>query len=130
MTRATGTLLLALLLLPALGAQEPVIYPRGSAPADAASPAVPGKPAGPSPLFLMGSVIAAVAGAWWYWNRRRGGLVNSQPAKLSIVESRSLGSRQHLVVADYDGRKFLLSVCPGSIDLLTPLDGEPPPPKS
>ncbi len=127
MRRPAGTLFLALLLLPALGAQEPVIYPRGSAPAGAEASAVPGKAPGTSPLFLLGTVVAAAAGAWWLWNRRRAGLVNSQPAKLSIVESRSLGSRQHLVVAEYDGKKFLLSVCPGSIDLLTPLDGEAPP---
>jgi flagellar protein FliO/FliZ len=45
------------------------------------------------------------------------------------VESRPLGSRQYLVVADYDGRKFLLGVCPGSIEMLTPLDGGQPPAK-
>ena len=27
-----------------------------------------------------------------------------------------------LVVADYDGKKFLLGVCPGSIQMLAPLD--------
>ena len=127
MRRASGLLLVLLLLLPAAGAQEPVIYPRGSAPANPDAATVPGKPAGTSSLFLVGTVMAAAAGAWWFWNRRRAGLVNSQPAKLAIVESRSLGSRQYLVVADYDGKKFLLSVCPGSINLLTPLDGEAPP---
>jgi flagellar protein FliO/FliZ len=39
-----------------------------------------------------------------------------------IDETKSLGSRQYLVVASYEGRKLLLGVCPGRIDLLTPLD--------
>lgn len=45
--------------------------------------------------------------------------------KLHIEESRSLGHRQHLVVASYEGRRFLLGVCPGSIEYLSGLDPEP-----
>jgi len=48
--------------------------------------------------------------------------------KLHIEESRSLGHRQHLVVASYEGRRFLLGVCPGSIEYLSGLDPEPLPP--
>ncbi len=44
--------------------------------------------------------------------------------KLHIEESRSLGHRQYLVVAEYDGRRFLLGVCPGSIEYLSGLDSE------
>jgi flagellar protein FliO/FliZ len=44
--------------------------------------------------------------------------------KLHIEESRSLGHRQHLVVASYEGRRFLLGVCPGSIEYLSGLDAE------
>lgn len=109
---------------------EPVIYPRGTDAAGGKPAAAPAAAGGTNSLFLLGTAAAAAAAGWWLWSKRRAGLVNGQAAKLSIVESRSLGSRQHLVVADYDGRKFLLSVCPGSIDLLTPLDGDqPPPPK-
>jgi len=43
--------------------------------------------------------------------------------KLVISETRSLGSRQFLVVAEYDGRKMLLGVCPGRIDYLSTLVG-------
>lgn len=108
-------------------AAEPVIYPRGTAAAEkSAAPAAAG---GLQSYFLLGAAAVAAAAGWWLWSKRRTGAVNAGPAKLAIVESRSLGSRQYLVVADYDGRKFLLSVCPGSIDLLTPLDGNPPPPK-
>jgi flagellar biogenesis protein FliO len=44
--------------------------------------------------------------------------------KLHIEETRSLGHRQHLVVASYEGRRFLLGVCPGSIEYLSGLDAE------
>jgi flagellar protein FliO/FliZ len=41
--------------------------------------------------------------------------------KLQIEETRSLGNRQYLVVAVYEGQKLLLGVTPGQIQLLTPL---------
>ena len=128
-----GAVVVALcLLLSPLPAQEkpadPVIYPRGSAPAEKSSSSA-SSGSSLNSFFLLGAAAVAAGAGWWLWQKRRTGIVNGQAAKLAIVESRSLGSRQYLVVADYDGRKFLLSVCPGSIDLLTPLDGNPPPPK-
>jgi len=103
-------------------AKDPVIYPRGSAPADA--PASAGKEGANSSLYLAVALLAG-AGGWWLWLKRRsgvrGGLAGG--SHLTIAESKSLGSRQYLVVADYAGKKFLLGVCPGSIELLTPLDG-------
>jgi flagellar protein FliO/FliZ len=39
-----------------------------------------------------------------------------------VAESRSLGNRQYLVVADYGKQKFLIGVCAGRISLLSPLD--------
>ena len=120
--------LLGLLALP-LAAQEEksdVIYPRGSAPVDAAVPAGAGRT---NTLMLLGTAAVAAAGGWWLWQRRRTSAGNGSASRLAIVESRSLGSRQYLVVADYDGRKFLLGVCPGSIEMLTPLDGGQPPAK-
>jgi len=117
------------LLLAPLAAQEKdgVIYPRGSAPADA--PAGTGA-RGSNTLVLLGAAVAAAGGGWWLWQKRRLGAQGAAgSARLAIVESRPLGSRQYLVVADYDGRKFLLGVCPGSIEMLTPLDGSQPPGK-
>lgn len=111
-----------------LAAQEKseVIYPRGTAPAGA----VTGKDDGRTHTFLLlGTAAVAAAGGWWLWQKRRLAGGGSQVSRLNIVESRSLGSRQYLVVADYDGRKFLLGVCPGSIEMLTPLDGTEPPQK-
>ena len=40
---------------------------------------------------------------------------------LAVEETRSLGNRQYLVVASYEGKKFLLGVCPGRINLLSAL---------
>jgi flagellar protein FliO/FliZ len=108
--------------------KEEVIYPRGSVPAGTAAP-VESRSLNSS-LLLTAAVLAAAAG-WWIWQKRRSslGAGAAGAARLAIVESRSLGSRQYLVVADYDGRKYLLGVCPGSIEMLTPLDGGSPPPK-
>ena len=74
-------------------------------------------------------IACAGAGAWLWWRGRRGAPVSGLRAdrRLAIAETRPLGGRQYLVVADYDGKKFLLSVCPGRIELLTPLDPARPP---
>lgn len=108
---------------PAASATGDIIYPRHAAPAD--SPAAPTKSGTGNGTILLLALGAAAAGGWLLWRQRHavnaGG--GAHPRKLSVAESRSLGNRQYLVVADYDGRKFLLGVCPGRIDMLTPLDG-------
>jgi len=103
-----------------------VLYPRSTASVDAPAPA---RSAG-SNLTLLGlALAAAAAGGWLLWRQRRSpqGQGNREARKLAVAETRSLGNRQYLVVADYDGRKFLLGVCPGRIDLLASLDGGPTP---
>jgi len=128
MRRLVSAFLFLLALVPAVLAQakEELIYPRGTAPAGA--PAAAGTSTPNGGLILAVALLAAGAG-WWLWQKRRTALRPGAAgaARLAIVESRSLGSRQYLVVADYDGRKFLLGVCPGSIKMLTPLDGGSPP---
>jgi flagellar protein FliO/FliZ len=101
---------------------DPVIYPRGTAPAEA--PATAGREGANSSFYLAVALLAG-AGGWWLWLKRKGGLRGGLAATthLTIAETKSLGSRQYLVVADYDGKKYLLGVCPGSIELLTPLEG-------
>ena len=97
-----------------------VIYPRPARGADA--PATAGRE-GTSNVTLLGfALVAAGVGGWLLWRQRNSpsGL-GAKGQKLSIAETRSLGNRQYLVVADYDGRKFLLGVCPGRIEMLTPL---------
>lgn len=113
-------LLFASVLPLAAQSKDDVIYPRGSAPAGAPAPAESGRT---NAFLLLGTAAVAAAAGWWLWQKRRLTAAGGQVSRLNIVESRSLGSRQYLVVADYDGRKFLLGVCPGSIEMLTPLDG-------
>lgn len=120
------TLGLAVALLAGLplaaSAKDEVIYPRSAAPVGA-----PAENSGGSArnmiTGLLGLACAAGAG-WFYWrNRAMGGTgPNRTVRKLTIAETRPLGNRQHLLVADYDGKKYLLGVCPGRIDLLTALN--------
>jgi flagellar protein FliO/FliZ len=49
---------------------------------------------------------------------------NKGVRKLNVAETRMLGNRQFLVVAEYEGRKMLLGVCPGRIELLSELGGK------
>jgi flagellar protein FliO/FliZ len=102
-----------------------VIYPGGSQP-DART-VIPGGNLN-SVTLIVGVALAAVGG-WLVWRNRRGVPLGRDLHALAINETRSLGNRQYLVVASYEGRKFLLGVCPGSINMLTNLpeaadDGE------
>ena len=73
---------------------------------------------------IVAIVLLASAGGWWFWRQRTslGGAAGAARHKLVIAETKSLGNRQYLLVASYEDKKFLLAVCPGRIDLLTPLD--------
>lgn len=103
-------------------AGDGMIYPRNATSADA--PAAPARPGDSNRLLIVLAAVAAAAGGWLLWRQRQaGGGAAGVARKLSIAESRPLGNRQHLLVVDYDGRKFLLGVCPGRIELLTPLEG-------
>jgi flagellar protein FliO/FliZ len=131
MSRACSSLILLGLLFVAQTAQaeDAVIYPRGTAPAGGSSGAADGGRS--NTVLLLGSAAVAAGAGWWLWQKRRAVTQGAGgSARLAIVESRSLGSRQYLVVADYDGRKFLLGVCPGSIKMLTPLDAGKTPEQS
>lgn len=122
-----GLLLVAVLLGPAAIAEEKaaapgsVIYPRAAEP----PPATATGTASGYNTVLLAALALAGAGGWLFWRART---VTGAAAlrKLSIAETKSLGNRQFLVVACYDEKKFLLGVCPGRIDLLTPLEGGPP----
>ncbi|HVU15732.1 MAG TPA: flagellar biosynthetic protein FliO [Candidatus Didemnitutus sp.] len=129
MTRFLLAAGMGLALFVSAPAEEKMLYPRSPAPADSA--AGPRSDGYGSSLLVFG-VLAAGVGGWLLWRQRRltGSLTNRDARKLAVAESRSLGNRQYLVVADYDGKKFLLGVCPGRIDLLSPLDGAGIPPAS
>jgi flagellar protein FliO/FliZ len=72
-------------------------------------------------VTLLIALVLAGIGAWLYWKNRRAPGIRRDGRLLAIEESRSLGNRQYLVVASYEDKKFLLGVCPGRIDLLSPL---------
>ena len=74
-------------------------------------------------MSLVFGLLLAGAGGWIVWRKCRGVPVGRDLRSLAIDETRSLGNRQYLVVASYEGKKFLIGVCPGRIDMLSPLDG-------
>jgi flagellar protein FliO/FliZ len=117
-------LVLGATALVAAGAPTPVLddakifVPGVASPANAAA-------AGPSlgsVTLLVGLALAGV-GTWLVWRARQGAPIGRDARQLSIQETRSLGNRQYLVVAAYENKKFLLGVCPGRIEMLTPLSG-------
>jgi flagellar protein FliO/FliZ len=133
---------LAAPLLP-LSAQTPAAAPTATAAAKAApaDPATVLYPRSPSGLgqtkdsaglggvtMTVFVVLAGAAGGWLLWRRLRGGVsvAGRSEHQLAIAETRSLGNRQYLVVASYGDRRFLLGVCPGKIDLISPLENGPP----
>ncbi len=100
-----------------------IIYPKNSPERPA------GLPAEKSPLsgvlVMVTAIALAAAGAWILLQRRQSGPLSARgQRKLQVEETRPLGNRQYLVVAQYEGKKFLLGVTPGQIALLTPLESE------
>lgn len=76
-----------------------------------------------SMTLVLGAIMAAV-GLWLFWRGRRHATAAATGRALAIEETRSLGNRQYLVVASYQGQKFLLGVCPGRIDHLAALPAD------
>lgn len=73
-------------------------------------------------IYLV--LLVGIAGAVIFLVRKnRIGAVKGN-GRLSILESRMLGGRQFLVVGKYDGKTFLLGVCPGRIDYLCSLEDQ------
>ena len=118
-------------LVPAVSAEEKakdasIIYPRNSEAGKTENPAAPLTARVTAAEFWSSPLLLAGAAGWLFWRGRAapGGAINVR--KLAIAETKSLGNRQYLVVAAYENKKFLLSVCPGRIELLTPLDDSSP----
>jgi flagellar protein FliO/FliZ len=105
------------------GKDAGIIYPHS---VENKSESATGHGSGYGSGVLVAALLLAGAAGWLFWRGRAtpGGTVNLR--KLVIAETKSLGNRQYLVVAAYEDKKFLLSVCPGRIELLTPLDATPP----
>jgi len=114
-------------------APDDVIFPRSN-PTNAGSDATDVASLVPAPslggvLPTLGylTAFALLGGGGWYLIKR-GALprpFSKSDGKLRVLETRVLGNRQFLVVAEYGEAKMLLGVCPGRIDYLTPLAGHP-----
>ncbi|MBC2595018.1 flagellar biosynthetic protein FliO [Ruficoccus amylovorans] len=76
--------------------------------------------------MFLGLILIGALAIWLF--KRRGSML-TRPGQLKLLESRSLGGRQFIVVAAYGNERFLLGVCPGRIDYLgtlqSPEDVEP-----
>ena len=74
---------------------------------------------------MMGALIFVVSifvlGAWLFQKSRFFPVSKSGPAQLQILESRSLGYRNGLLVVGYNQQRFLLATSATGINLLSPL---------
>lgn len=103
---------------------DTLLYPGGGP--SGTAPGQPVRPGGAGASWLFAGVVGVAAGAWWFWRRRGLGPAARRAGSLAIEETRPLGNRQFLVVASCDGRRFLLGVAPGGIQMLAPLDAKEP----
>jgi flagellar protein FliO/FliZ len=110
---------LALALTASARADDRALGPFGTQ----ASPPAAAPSGGMGMTTLLGILLLAGAGGYLLLKGRKLQLPSRTVKKLVIDETKSLGSRQFLVVASYEGKKLLLGVCPGRIELITPLDG-------
>ena len=118
-------LLVALLPLNAAAAsaidESKVIYPKAAAENTGAVAATSASAL--NATTVLGALVLAGGGGWLLLRSRQAKATGRVAHALTIDETKPLGNRQYLVVASYEGRKFLLGVCPGRIDMLSPLDG-------
>jgi flagellar protein FliO/FliZ len=82
------------------------------------------KEANNSQLIVYFVVLAALAGAGLYFFKRGMPLRGSRGGEnnLKLLETKMLGNRQFLVVAQYKDNKVLIGVGPGQIQYLCSLD--------
>lgn len=104
--------------LPPERSSETMLYPAGSTAASEPSHFSPG---GTSATWVFTVLVMGAAAGVWYWRRRNGSPLRKH-GLIAIEDTRPLGNRQYLVIASCDGRRFLLGVASGNIQLLSPLD--------
>jgi flagellar biogenesis protein FliO len=119
---------------PAVGSNPPsVLVPadRSSNQGGGVVQGFPGVLNGGGTVSLLGYVLTIVVlGAAGLTVLLRGGFLGvswggtKAARKLRIEESRVVGSRQHLAVVEYEGRRVLLGISPGRIDYLCALEGD------
>jgi flagellar biogenesis protein FliO len=105
-----------------------MVFLAGSLRADpAAGPMIaPAFPeAGVSLIRVTGALALVLGlflgGAWLFKNWRRLTAQRGCAPKLSILETRSLGTRQAVFVVGYERQRFLLATSPAGVNLLTHL---------
>ncbi len=76
--------------------------------------------------WLFGIALLG-GGAWIVWQKKQQAVRTGAGRKIQIEETRPMGNRQYLVVARCEGKRFLLGVTPGRIDVVSPLDGDEEP---
>jgi flagellar protein FliO/FliZ len=109
---------------PARG-EETVIFPSRASSAAETEALVP-TASNPSGWVFAALVGFGAAGLWW-WTRRGKTMAGKKIINgLAVEQTHSLGNRQYLVVAGCDGRRFLLGVTSGQINMLSDLDATKP----
>lgn len=104
---------------------DTIIYPKGSGEKPTGTAGAADRQGATGSYVLVIALVLAGVGAWVLLQRRKGApIVSRGPRKLQLEETRPLGNRQYLVVANYEGRKFLLGVTTGQIQLLSELGAE------
>ena len=77
-------------------------------------------------IRIVGALMIVMAvlfgGAWWFRKSRLFGLVPAQSSHLSVIETRSLGSRHALHVVEYGSKRFLIADSPAGTNYLTDLE--------
>jgi flagellar biogenesis protein FliO len=61
------------------------------------------------------------AGVWLFKNWQRLAVQRGRQPKLNILETRSLGARQAVLVVGYEKQRFLLATSPAGVNLLSHL---------
>ena len=81
--------------------------------------------AGASFIRVVGGLALVIGlflgGVWLFKNWQRLTIRNGSAPKLHILESRSLGARQGVVVVGYDKQRFLVATSPTGVNLLSHL---------
>jgi flagellar biogenesis protein FliO len=81
--------------------------------------------AGASFIRVIGALALVIGlflgGVWVFKNWQRLSTRSGAAPKLNILESRSLGARQGIVVVGYDKQRFLVATSPAGVNLLSHL---------
>ncbi len=77
-------------------------------------------------LGLGMAVMVAMLYAAYYVTRKLPGLPRNQNRTVQVKEITNLSNREKLVVVEADGRRFMLGVAPGRVNMLSELDAVDP----